>query len=148
MQLSALQKIMKCAPPEFYNFISNTTMLDLHAMTLTSALTGEAKKSTSSVIACMRTAHELRSAVDGPIYFVEGQPYSAAGMAAEFPEFALFRLQLEDMFVESGTCMGLWIETARFADLRCLAPLRREFRRLGICKRDDAAAMIQMLLGF
>ena len=144
---------MKCAPPEFYNFISNTTMLDLHAMTLTSALTGAAGKDASSVdassvIACMRTAHALRSVVDGPIYFVEGQPHSAAGMAAEFPEFTLFRLPLEDMFVESGTCMGFWIESTRFADLRCLAPLRREFRRLGIRKGDDAAAMIQMLLGF
>ena len=139
---------MKCAPPEFYNFISNTTMLDLHAMTLTSALAGAAEKTTSSVIACMRTAHALRSMVDGPIYFVEGQPHSAASIAAEFPEFTLFRLPLEDMFVESSTCMGFWIETARFADLRCLAPLRREFRRLGICKGDDAAAMIQMLLGF
>ena len=162
-QLSTLQKIMQGAPPEFYNFITNTTMLDLHAVTLANALTeavgnhassvnassvNASSVNASSVIACMRTAHLLRSVVDGPIFFVEGQPHSAASLAAEFPESTLFRLPLEEMFVESNTCVGFWIETARFADLRCLAPLRREFRRLGICKREDAAAMIQLLLGF
>ena len=140
---------MKHAPPEFYTFITKTTMLDLHAMTLTSALTKATDQaSTSFVIACMRTAHLLRCAADGPVYFVEGQPYSADMLSAEFPEFTLFRLPVEDMFVESDTCRGIWTETARFADLRCLAPLRREFRRLGICRSDDAAVMIQALLGF
>jgi len=124
-------------------------MLDLHAMTLTSALVGASgQPSVSSVIACMQAAHRLRCAADGPVYFVEGRPHSAAMLIAEFPEFTLFRLPLEEMFVESDTCRGFWIETARFVELRCLAPLRREFRRLGICRSDDAAAMIQLLLGF
>ena len=124
-------------------------MLDLHAMTLTSALTGVAGQGPAEyVIACMQTVHQLRCAANGPVYFVEGQPYSAAMLTAEFPEFTLFRLPVEDMFVESDTCRGIWIESARFADLRCLAPLRREFRRLGICRSDDAAVMIQALLGF
>jgi len=138
---------MQSAPPDFYAFISSTTLLDLLAMTLTSALAG-APGPASAVVACMRAAHQLRCAAGGPVYFVEGRPHSAAALAAEFPESTLFRLPLAEMFVESETCRGLWVETARFVELRCLAPLRREFRRLGVCRSDDAAAMIQLLLGF
>lgn len=67
-----------------------------------------------------------------PIYLADGGAYTAAGLAAEFPELRLFALPLAEAFVESVVAPGIHLETQRFADLRAFSRLRRELRRTGL----------------
>jgi len=141
---------MERSPPNFLRFISDVSLLDLHAMSLSNALTAShhrRKNLQSHAGACINTAHQLLAAADGPVYFVEGVPYSAVSLAAEFPEIIIFKLKLAETFVESKICPGIWVESSRFVDLRSLAPLRREIKRTKMRCNQNVLQLVQLLLG-
>ena len=148
-----LRQIIERSSPNFLSFVSNMSLLDLHAMSLSNALTESAsprhrrKKPQSHTGDCINTAHQLLAAADGPVYFVEGVPYAAADLAAEFPEIMVFQLKLEEIFIESEVCPGIWVESGRFIDLRGLAPLRREIKRTKIKCDQSVLLLLQLLLG-
>jgi len=152
---TTLRQIMERSSPNFLSFVSNMSLLDLHAMSLSNALTESASprhrrkkpQSQSHTGDCINTAHQLLVAADGPVYFVEGVPYTAADLAAEFPEIMIFQLKLEEIFIESEVCPGIWVESSRFIDLRGLAPLRREIKRTKIKCDQNVLLLLQLLLG-
>lgn len=122
-------------------------------MSLSNALTASAspryrrKNLQSHTGACINTAYQLLAAADGPVYFVDGVPYAAVSLATEFPEIMIFKLKLEETFVESKICPGIWVESSRFVDLRGLAPLRREIKRTKMECSQNVLQLVQLLLG-
>lgn len=95
-----------------------------------------------------RAVQQIRRAAGGaPVYLADGRAFVREALAGEFPELEIFGLDLEDSFAESGEA-GVYVETARFADLRSLSRMRREVRRAGLRHPGrDPALLVARLLG-
>jgi hypothetical protein len=96
-----------------------------------------------------RVARLLAEAAGGaPIYLADQHAYVREALPGEFPELRVFDIEIDDAFAQTET-PGIWVETARFADLRSLSRMRREIRRTGLrCAGQDPVKLIAVLLGF
>ena len=88
-----------------------------------------------------------RAAGDAPVYLADGRAFVRGALPGEFPELAVFNIEMKDAFAETGS-PGFYVETTRFADLRSLSRMRREVRRTGLrCGDRDPTRLIALLLG-
>jgi hypothetical protein len=94
-----------------------------------------------------RMARRLVSLASGPVYLADGAAFIPEALHGEFPELALFELELADAFVESLAHPNVYIETRRFADLRSLSRLRRELKRTQLTLSRDGLDIVKTLLG-
>lgn len=92
-------------------------------------------------------AKRLAELAGGPVYLADDHAYTREKLVEEFPEFRVFRIQVEDAFAESPVCPGVWVETRRFVDLRWLSRMRRELRRTGLAGGLKCAEVVAALLG-
>ena len=111
-----------------------------------SAASDSAASDTSDSYERLRLLVALRDEAGGTIYFADGHSYAREALECEFPEFKLFKLQLNEAFTES-ICPGVWVETPRFAALRSLSAMRREIRRTGLHPSAAAVDIMRALLG-
>jgi hypothetical protein len=81
------------------------------------------------------------------VYLADQNAYVRETLDGEFPELRVFDLTIGEAFVET-MIPGFYIETSRFADLRCLSRMRREIRRTGMrSSRENTVKLISVLLG-
>jgi hypothetical protein len=90
----------------------------------------------------------VREATGGaPVYLADGRAHVREALFAEYPELIVFDIGIENAFAETEV-PGLYVETARFADLRSLSRMRREIRRTGLRHpRRDTNKLLAVLLG-
>lgn len=92
-------------------------------------------------------AKRLLALAGGAVYLADERAYVRETLRDEFPELTIFRIRLDEAFAESSVCPGLWIETRRFAELRCLSRMRRELKKTGIANGFKAVDVVKALLG-
>lgn len=149
----AVEKTARGLTPAFYDFVRKASILDVHAETLADALArasgadiSHSQQTLRMYSPHLRSAAMLLQSAAADVYIAENRPYVYEALRGEYPELDLFRLNIEDAFVASEACPGFWVETERFADLRCLAPLRRELRKSD-ANAKAATNVVGVLLG-
>lgn len=124
--------------PTYYSFPSLVSYLTCGPAALVDGAFCDALRAVSKKI--LNTA-------GAPVYLADGKAYMADVLADEFPELTLFRITLDEAFVESRVHRGLWVETQRFADLHSLSRMRRELKKTGLANGFKAAEIVKVLLG-
>jgi hypothetical protein len=88
-----------------------------------------------------------RAAGASAVYLADGRAFVREALPGDFPELAIFNIELADAFAETGL-PGFHVETTRFANLRAFSQMRREIRRTGLrVQHRDPTRLLALLLG-
>lgn len=95
-------------------------------------------------------AADLIKGAGGRVYLADQGFYTREGLDEEFPELRIFSIPFERAFSET-LVPGIFAETQRFADLRCLSRLRRELKNSPLRPEyndpEKSVEVVKLLLG-
>jgi hypothetical protein len=100
---------------------------------------------------CDTIVKELMKITKGnDIYLANKHAYVYNSLKHEFPELKIFKIKIDESFIQSSKYPNIWIETRKFSKLRSLADMRREIQHIGFseeCKKEKAINLVAMILG-
>ena len=94
-----------------------------------------------------KISKKILKASNMPVYFADDTIFSQEVMHIEFTELKIFKITLNEAFIESKIHPCLWIETRLFSTLHTLSKFRRELKKSNIDYKEKSLEIVSILLG-